>query len=301
MSNNNKWTAEQMPDLKGRIAVVTGANSGLGFEVARALAGKGAEVIMACRSQERGEQAARDIRENVPGAQLSHWSLDLADLFSVRAFAAGFRDKYSKLDLLFNNAGIMAVPYGKTKDGFESQIGTNHFGHFVLTGLLLDLMRDTPHSRVITTSSYAHHIGRINFADLNRERFYQKWLAYGQSKLANVLFGYELNRRLSQNGGNPISVVAHPGYAATNLQHTTRLFSLLNPLMAQSQEMGSLPLLYAGTHEDIKGGEYIGPDGFLAQRGYPKRARSSRRSYDRELAARLWDVSEQQTGMRYEF
>jgi len=299
VSENNRWTTKNMPDLIGRSALVTGANSGLGYETGLALARKGAAVVMACRSEERGSAASDRIREQLPEAQLEVWTLDLADLQSVRDFADRFNKKYSHLDLLFNNAGIMAVPRGKTKDGFESQIGVNHFGHFALTGLLLGTLRDTPNSRVITTSSYAHFLGKMDFTDLDSEGFYQKWLAYGQSKLANVLFGYELNRRLAQNGANPISVVAHPGYAATNLQHTTWLFSLLNPLVAQSQEMGALPLLYAATSDTIKGGEYVGPDGFLAQRGYPKIARSSRRSLNKEDAARLWEISEQRTGVKY--
>jgi NAD(P)-dependent dehydrogenase (short-subunit alcohol dehydrogenase family) len=288
-----------MTDLTGRFALVTGANSGLGYETSLALARKGAAVVMACRSEERGAKAADRIREQVPEAELEVWTLDLADLQSVRDFADRFNNQYSGLNFLFNNAGIMAVPRSKTKDGFESHIGVNHFGHFALTGLLLDTLRNTPSSRIITTSSYVHFFGKINFSDLDSEGFYQKWLAYGQSKLANVLFGYELNRRLSQNGANPISVVAHPGYAATNLQHTTWLFTLLNPLVAQSQEMGALPLLYAATNDTIEGGEYVGPDGFLAQRGYPKIARSSRRSHDMQAAARLWEISEQRTGVRY--
>jgi NAD(P)-dependent dehydrogenase (short-subunit alcohol dehydrogenase family) len=180
------------------------------------------------------------------------------------------------------------------------QFGTNHLGHFALTGRLIGLLKRTPNSRVVTVSSYAHMLGRINFNDLNGQKYYQKWLAYGQSKLANVIFGYELQRQAAQNGGNPISVVVHPGYAATNLQHTTTFFRSLNPIMAQSQEMGALPTLYAATSPEIKGGEYIGPDGFMGQRGYPHKARSSGASLNQQTAERLWEVSEALTGIRIE-
>jgi len=261
MSKNNKWTTKDIPDQNGKVVIVTGANSGIGFEASRALAGRGATVVMACRSLDKGEAAARQIRGEYPEAQLDLKQIDLADLSSVRAFAEDFLAEYERLDILINNAGVMATPYRKTVDGFELQFGANHLGHFALTGLLIELLKKTPESRIVTVSSYAHFIGRINFNDLGSEKSYQKWLAYGQSKLANVLFGYELQRRSARNGGNPISVVVHPGYAATNLQHTTTFFQMLNPIMAQSQEMGALPTLYAATSPEIQGGEYIGPEG----------------------------------------
>jgi NAD(P)-dependent dehydrogenase (short-subunit alcohol dehydrogenase family) len=300
MNKKNKWTTKNIPDQSGKIVIVTGANSGIGYEVSRALAHKGATVIMACRSLEKGETAAQQIRRENPKGQLVLQQLDLANLNSVRQFAENFLSEYDKLDILFNNAGIMATPYGKTVDGFELQFGTNHLGHFALTGLLFDLLKNTPESRVVTVTSYAHYFGKINFDDLNSNRFYQKWLAYGQSKLANVLFGYELQRRSARRSNNPISIVAHPGYAATNLQHTSSLFSMLNLIMAQSQEMGALPILYAATSPEIQGGEYIGPDGFLGQRGYPHKARSSGRSHDQDTAQRLWEVSKELTGIQFD-
>jgi NAD(P)-dependent dehydrogenase (short-subunit alcohol dehydrogenase family) len=296
---NNKWTINQMPDQSGKVVIVTGANSGIGFESARALAHKGAVVIMACRSLEKGEIALEKIQNENPAGKVVLQQIDLADLASVRRFAENILSLYDRLDILINNGGIMATPYGKTVDGFETQFGTNHLGHFLLTGLLIDLLKDTPDSRVITVTSYAHYFGRIAFNDLNGENFYQKWMAYGQSKLANVLFGYELQRRTASDGGNPISVVAHPGYAATNLQHTTTFFSMLNPIMAQSPEMGALPILYAATEPEIKGGEYIGPDGFLGQRGYPHKASSSQRSHDEDTALHLWEVSEELTQLKF--
>lgn len=299
MSNNQKWTIDQMPDQSGKIVIVTGANSGIGYEAARALTLKGATVIMACRSPEKGETAAAQIRSQQPKGKVILKQLDLADLSSVRNFAEVFLSEYQQLDILINNAGVMATPYRNTADGFEMQFGTNHLGHFLLTGLLIDLLRKTPKSRVVTVSSYVHLLGKINFDDLNSEKRYQKWLAYGQSKLANILFAYELQRRSAQNGGTPISVVVHPGYAATNLQHTSSFFSFTNSFMAQSQEMGALPTLHAATSPDIRGGEYIGPDGFLGQRGYPHKARSSKRSHDPETAQRLWAVSEKLTGIRF--
>lgn len=297
---NDKWTLENIPDQRGKIVIVTGANSGIGYEAARALARKGANVIMACRSLEKGEAAVAQIRrENLQGDVILR-QLDLADLSSVRNFADEFLAEYKQLNILINNAGVMAIPYRKTKDGFEMQFGTNHLGHFALTGLLFELLKNTPNSRVVTVSSYAHIVGKINFDDLNSEKSYQKWLAYGQSKLANLLFAYELQRRSAKKGDNPISIAVHPGYAATNLQNSSSFFSFTNNFMAQSQEMGALPTLYAATNPEIEGGEFIGPDGFLAQRGYPHKARSSARSYDPETAQRLWQVSEELTGVRFD-
>jgi NAD(P)-dependent dehydrogenase (short-subunit alcohol dehydrogenase family) len=300
MQTQKNWTLEKIPDQRGKTVIITGANSGIGFEATRALAGRGAQVVMACRSLEKGELAVNQIRSENPMAQVELSHLDLADLASVRDFSARFLETGDRLDILINNAGVMAIPYGKTADGFEMQFGTNHLGHFVLTASLVEALKRTPGSRVVTVSSYAHYLGRINFDDLNSEKFYQKWLAYGQSKLANVIFGYELQRRIARNGDNPISVVVHPGYAATNLQHSSWFFRALNPIMAQSQEMGALPTLYAATEPNIRGGEYIGPDGFFGQHGYPHVARSSRRSHDQETAKRLWQVSEGLTGIQFD-
>jgi NAD(P)-dependent dehydrogenase (short-subunit alcohol dehydrogenase family) len=301
MTAEYKWTTKDMPDQGGKVVLVTGANSGLGFETSKAMAAKGAEVVMACRNMLKGEAAIGAILGEVPDARLKLIALDLSDLESVKAFAAAFRAQYAKLDILFNNAGVMAIPKRQTAQGFEMQFGTNHLRHYALDGLLINLLVETPNSRVVTISSYAHLFGWMNFKDLNGERFYYKWLAYGQSKLANLLFVYELQRRLAEHGRNTISVAAHPGYAATNLQHASGLFAFLNPIMAQSQEMGALNPLYAATHPDLGGGEYIGPDGFLAQRGYPHLARLSRRSYDEAAAKRLWQVSAELTGVKWPF
>jgi len=300
MSDTDAWVEENIPDQSGKLALVTGANSGLGFEVSRGLALKGATVLMACRNLEKGEEAAARIRDESPGGEVRLMQLNLADLHSVRQFVEDFRAEYDHLNILANNAGVMATPYGKTADGFELQFGINHLGHYALTGLLLDALESTPGARIVTVSSYAHWFGWINFRDLNGEKFYYKWLAYCQSKLANLLFAYELQRRLSRNGKNSISLAAHPGYAETNLQRHTALFSFLNPILAQSQEMGSLPVLYAATRPEIAGGEYIGPDGFLGQRGYPHKALSSPGSHNHTNAQRLWDVSEELTGVNYE-
>ena len=301
----SKWTAERIPDQTGKTAVVTGANSGLGLETARELARKGARVVMGVRSAEKGEAAAEDIRADVPGAQLEVARLDLADLASVRAFAAAHQ---APLDLLVNNAGIMMTPKGTTADGFETQFGTNHLGHFALTGLLLDALRKAGAARVVTVSSIEHYPGRIRFEDIHSERLpYGPRKAYRQSKAANVLFGLELERRLSAGGANVISVLAHPGYSDTNLQTTGPtgpakwvMQFVGNRLIAQSAEMGALPQLYAATAPDVQGADFIGPDGMRALRGHPTRVIPSRYATDPEIAERLWSLSEEMTGVTYE-
>jgi NAD(P)-dependent dehydrogenase (short-subunit alcohol dehydrogenase family) len=287
-----KWTAADIPDQSGRTHVVTGANSGLGQVIATELARAGANVIVACRDTAKGEQAASAMPGN---AEVRH--LDLSDLASVRAFAAGLGD----IAVLVNNAGVMATPQRRTKDGFELQIGTNHLGHFALTGLLLGRIAD----RVVTMSSFAHRMGRIDLDDLNWERRrYQRWAAYGQSKLANLLFTYELQRQLTATGSSRQALASHPGYAATNLQsHTDSIqdgvMGITNRLFAQSADMGALPALYAATVPSIPGGSYVGPDGPLEQRGYPKIVKSSKRSYDEATAAGLWTLSEELTGVTF--
>jgi NAD(P)-dependent dehydrogenase (short-subunit alcohol dehydrogenase family) len=287
-----KWTAADIPDQTGRTHVVTGANSGLGQVIATELARAGANVIVACRDTAKGERAASAMPGN---AEVRH--LDLSDLASVRAFAAGLGD----IAVLVNNAGVMATPQRRTKDGFELQIGTNHLGHFALTGLLLGRIAD----RVVTMSSGAHRMGRIDLDDLNWDRRrYQRWGAYGQSKLANLLFTYEFQRQLTATGSSRQALAAHPGYAATNLQsHTDSIqdavMGITNRLFAQSADMGALPALYAATVPSIPGGSFVGPDGPLEQRGYPKIVKSSKRSYDEITAAGLWTSSEQLTGVTF--
>ncbi|SEL30345.1 oxidoreductase [Rhodococcus maanshanensis] len=288
-----KWTARDIADQTGRTFVVTGANSGLGEVAARALGAAGASVILACRNVDKGGAVAAQIGEN---AQVRR--LDLADLASVREFAAGLE----KVDVLINNAGVMAVPKGTTADGFETQFGTNHLGHFALTGLLLDRITD----RVVTMSSLFHRLGSIDLDDPNyQRRTYRRWPAYGQSKLANLMFAYELDRRLSQSGSGVKSVAAHPGYASTGLQgHTQSIWDRLmvvGDLMAQSAEMGALPELYAATAPDVSGGTYFGPDGPFEQRGYPKVVGSSTKSRDKTVARALWGESERLTGVTYSF
>jgi NAD(P)-dependent dehydrogenase (short-subunit alcohol dehydrogenase family) len=296
-----KWTAENIPNLEGKIALITGANSGLGFEASLAFAKKYATVVMACRDMTKGQEARQRIENEVSGAQLIVMELNLASLESIKTFAARFIQTYSHLDILLNNAGVMAPPYRRTEDGFELQIGTNHFGHFALTGLLLKRVLFTPNSRVVVVSSFAHHMGRINFDDLNWTHKYSKWPAYGQSKLANLLFAYELDRRFKAADSNSIAMAAHPGYSATHLQRHTGLFAFLNTFLAQSSYMGALPILFAATADGVQGAEFYGPDGFLEMRGYPQKTRSSKASYDAALAKRLWTVSEKVTGVRYAF
>jgi len=306
-----KWTISNIPDQSGKVVIVTGANSGLGFETARALAAKGAQVVMACRNQGKAEAAAQEILAEFPQAKVDLMSLDLADLASVRAFADSFNKRYQKLDALCNNAGIMAIPYRQTADGFEMQFGVNHLGHFALTGLLLEALKAAPGARVVTVSSMAHRLGKIDFDNLRGEKSYRRWPAYGQSKLANLLFTYELQRRLDAAGIPVLAMAAHPGWSSTNLQYAgprmdgSRLMlkanQIANNLFGQSQRMGALPTLYAAAAPDAAGGAYYGPDGFHETRGYPVRVFSNQRSQDRAVAARLWEVSEALTGVKYQF
>jgi NAD(P)-dependent dehydrogenase (short-subunit alcohol dehydrogenase family) len=303
------WTAADIPDLDRREAIVTGSNSGLGLQIAQELARHGAQVVLACRDTRKGDAAAARIRGEAPGAELKVARLDLADLASVRRFADWYTDSRGGLDLLVNNAGVMALPHRRTADGFEMQFGTNHLGHFALTGLLLPALLERPSARVVTMSSGAHQLGRFNFDDLQRERRYQRWMAYGQSKLANLLFAFELARRAALADLDLTSVAAHPGYAATNLQLAgarmegsglkARFAELGNRLFAQSDTQGALPALYAATMPDVTGGEYFGPDGRTGMRGYPTRAGTNKAARDPELARRLWTASEELTGVTY--
>lgn len=310
----SSWDSSRMPDCADRTVLVTGANSGLGFEATKAFARKGATVIMACRSTERGREAAADIKDGVgdTGATLNVRECDLASLGSIESFAAGVARDYDGLDILCNNAGVMAIPRRETEDGFETQLGVNHLGHFALTGRLLGLLLagDTT-SRIVTHSSGAHEMGRMDFDDLHREDSYGKWEAYGQSKLANLLFAYELQRRLEAAGADAISVACHPGYAATNLQYRgpketgsrlrLGLVKAANAVLAQPAAKGCLPLLYAATAPDVAGGEFYGPGGLLNMRGSPERQASSDASYDEADAAELWRRSEALTDTTFEF
>ncbi len=303
------WTADEIPVLDGRTAIVTGANSGLGLETARALARRGAQVVLACRNPAKARSAEQEIAGVSRNANaVSTLPLDLANLTSVRDFAASFRTRHGALDLLVLNAGVMATPESRTADGFEMQLGTNHLGHFALGGLLLDALLATPGSRVVTVSSSAHRLGRIDFDDLHSERRYGPWRAYGQSKLANLLFTFELQRRLERRGAQTIAVAAHPGYAATQLQERprarnaavmARLVSIGNRILAQDAAMGALPTLYAATAPDVRGGDYFGPDRGFEMWGHPRRVGTTARARDEQVARRLWSVSEELTGVHY--
>jgi NAD(P)-dependent dehydrogenase (short-subunit alcohol dehydrogenase family) len=305
----SRWTFADLPELTGKTIVVTGANGGLGFEVTRAIAGKGATVVMACRSETKARAAIERIEADVPGARLRFEALDLADLDSVRAFAERTAETTPTVDVLLNNAGIMAIPRRETAQRFEMQLGTNHLGHFALTGLLLPRLLAVPGSRVVTVSSSMHYGGKVDFDDLDGQRRYNKWKAYNQSKLANLLFAYELQRRLAAAGTTTISVAAHPGYSETNLQgegptqHGARirgaLYRGLHVAFAQSAQSGALPLAYAAVGPDVAGGDYFGPGSIMQLWGAPKKVGSSGRSYDEAVAAKLWDVSEERTHVRY--
>ena len=299
-----------MPDLTGRVAVVTGANSGIGLQAARQLAGHGADVTLAVRDEARGAAAATQIEAWEPGARVSVTPLDLADLASVRSFADVWSNEHPQgLDLLINNAGIMATPRRITPDGFEAQLATNHLGHFALTALLLPALIARPRSRVVTISSQVHRMGRMHFDDLMATRRYSAWGAYAQSKLANLLFTRELQRRLDLTGIATLAVAAHPGYAATNLQSggprmrnrgwMERITDLGNQVFAQSAEMGALPTLFAATAPGLPGDSYVGPDGFLEQHGHPRLVDRSSAARSDAVARRLWAVSEELTGVRF--
>jgi NAD(P)-dependent dehydrogenase (short-subunit alcohol dehydrogenase family) len=297
------WSLENAAAQTGRIAIVTGANAGLGFETALALAGKGCSVVLACRSIPKAQTAKAQILARHPGATVECMSLDLCDLQAVRAFARAYAKHHDRLDLLINNAGIMMPPFSLTKDGFESQLAANYLGHFALTGLLLPLLTRTSGARVVSLSSLAHKWSGIRFDDMNFKRGYNKRLAYGQSKLACLMFAYELQRRLHRAGYSALSVAAHPGVSATNLfRHMPALVGMLNPLTAlvfQSAQGGALPTLYAALGDDIAGGDYCGPRSMGEMRGDPVKVGSNRRSRNVEDAARLWTLTEELTGVRY--
>jgi NAD(P)-dependent dehydrogenase (short-subunit alcohol dehydrogenase family) len=303
------WNQEDIPDLSGKTAVVTGANSGLGFHTSRELANHGAYVVMACRSRERGEAALQRLRDAAPGASVELRSLDLADLDSIETCAKEINDAHDGIDILCNNAGVMALPLRRTQQGFEMQIGTNHLGHFAFTSHLLSRLLARPGSRIVNVSSQAHRFGKMRFDDINWNHRYNKWQAYGQSKLANLLFTFELQRRLSASGKNSISLAAHPGYAATNLQLEgarmagssikERLMLRVNGLVAQSSRHGALPSLRACTDPSATGGDYYGPSGFAERAGPPVKVGYSARAGDAAAGARLWELSVELTGARF--
>jgi NAD(P)-dependent dehydrogenase (short-subunit alcohol dehydrogenase family) len=295
-----KWTTNNIPDQAGRTAVITGANTGLGYETAVALAAKGAQVVLAVRNLDKGNDAAARIKATHPNAAVEVQKLDLSSLESVRAAAADLRSRHDTIDLLINNAGVMMTPKSTTADGFELQFGTNHLGHFAFTGLLLDRVLAAPGSRVVTVSSMGHRFGRIDFDDLQSEKSYSRTGAYGRSKLANLLFTYELQRRLA--GTKTIAVAAHPGSSSSELgRNVPALVQLaFKPLTLQGADMGALPTLRAATDPSTLGGQYYGPDGFVEMRGYPKVVASNDSSHDTDAQRRLWTVSEELTGVTFE-
>ncbi len=315
--SKKKWKVEDIPDQSGKKIIVTGANSGTGYEAAKALALKGAHVIMACRNMEKAEKAKAKILKDNPNASLEILQLDLSDLSSVRSFAENYRKNHDTLDILLNNGGIMMVPKRiETVDGFELQLGTNHFGHFALTGLLFDLITKV-NGRIVNMSSTASNFGSIDFENLNweKEKTYSHTGAYGRSKIANLYFTYEMDRRLKKNNNGVKSMASHPGWSRTSLQSTgmrtgkKTLFSRVtrialatgNVLIAQSAAKGALPMLYAATSPDAESGAYYGPGGMGEMRGHPKKVSSNELSHDETIAKRLWEISEELIGLKYEF
>ena len=301
------WTFADVPALDGKTALVTGANTGIGLETALMLARRGARVILCSRDLARGQRALEHIRHQLPADTPSQdplllEQLDLADLENVAALAGRVRAEHDRLDLLILNAGVMVPPAGRTRQGFELQFGVNHLGHFALTGHLLPLLRRTPAARVVVVSSTAARRGKMDFTDLDfTRRGYRPWPAYCQSKLANQLFARELQRRLQAGGWDLLVTAAHPGWTATDLQRTSPLFRFLNPLLAMNPPQGALPTVRAATDPAAQPADYFGPDGFLQMRGHPVRVDMVRRARDDEAAGRLWEISEERTGVIYDF
>jgi NAD(P)-dependent dehydrogenase (short-subunit alcohol dehydrogenase family) len=303
------WTRDDMPLLEGKTAVVTGANSGLGYQVSLALAMKGTQVIMACRNRGRGEAARQRILAQNPPVQPELWDLDLARLSSVRTFAEAYLSKHRGPDLLINNAGVMAIPYARTEDGFEMQFGVNHLGHFALTSLLWKGLQQADHGRIIHVSSLAHHFGKIRFWDINWEGKYSRWGAYGMSKLANLLFNRELSRRLKSGRSGILSLSAHPGYADTSLITNSLILrgsrwkeaamGVINRNIAQTGEMGSLPVLYAATASGVEQGGFYGPSGLLRMKGSPVKQNPHPGKVNDIVARQLWELSENLTGHEF--
>jgi len=303
--SNEKWTTANIPDLTGKIIIVTGGNSGLGYESVKAFAEKGAEVIMASRSIEKGEAAKKTI--GAVKGEIVVMQLDLMDFASIKSFADNISKKYTRLDVLLNNAGIMTTPYFLTKDGLEAQNGTNHFGHFALTGQLFELIKNTPNSRIVNVSSMAHKQGKMDFDNLlfEKGKGYSPIKSYGRSKLANLLFTYELQRKMQASGIKSIAVAAHPGVSNTNLFQYLEgkmIFKIFKPLMSpfiQEQNMGALPQIRASVDENVKSGDYYGPDGFNEMKGFPVLVKSNAASHNLEDSSKLWQVSENLTGIKF--
>jgi NAD(P)-dependent dehydrogenase (short-subunit alcohol dehydrogenase family) len=301
------WNTEQIGNLKGKNVIITGGSSGIGLEAAKVLAAKGASVTLAVRNEEKGKKVAAKILAENPGAALSVMHLDLASLASIRGFAGEYKGRHDRLHILINNAGIMIPPYRKTRDGFESQFGTNHLGHFALTGHLLPLLLSTPGSRIVSTSSIAARKAKIRFDNLDGSKGYEPMRFYRQSKLACLLFAVELQHHLEKSGSSSISVACHPGISVSNLisrgsgKEASHLLKKAMRIIAQPAHKGALPTLYAATFLDLRGGEYIGPDGPGNRKGNPVQTSEVSKLFDKDLAAKLWEVSESLTGVKYAF
>jgi len=298
------WTIENIPNLNGKTIIITGANSGIGYEAAKEFSRKGATVIMACRNMDKAAKALIEIKKDIPNTDAEIMELDVSSLKSVKLFAETFKAKYTKLDILLNNAGVMMPPYGKTIDGFELQFATNHLGHFALTGELIDLLIATPGSRVVNVSSMAHMMGNMNFNDMMFEngKGYTPSKAYGRSKLSNLLFTYELQRRFEAMNADTMTVAAHPGVSSTNLgRHVGNkgFFSLMFNNMSQTPDMGALPSIRACVDKDVRGGQYYGPGNFMNMTGYPVLVKSNSKSHNIKDAAKLWELSEKLSGVKY--
>jgi len=300
MQKDTPWTYEDIPDQSGKIAIVTGANTGIGYYTAKALVEKGAEVILACRNQEKGAEAVRQIVLASPGGQAKAMKLDLAQLDSVEAFSDEFKASYKELHLLINNAGVMMPPLSKTAEGFELQFGVNHLGHFALTGRLIDILKNTPGARIVTVSSAMHLRGKIDFDNLKAEKTYNKGQQYAQSKLANVLFAYELQERYGGENGQTKSLVSHPGWTQTDLQRHISMARVLNPLFGMKTPQGALPTLRAATDPQARGGDFYGPHGWRGMKGYPVKERNiNPLAHDKMLSQKLWDISTKLTAITY--
>lgn len=298
--SNSKWNSSKIPNQKGKVVIITGATSGLGKEATKVMAGKEATVVMAVRNTKKAAGVVQEIKKTFPNATIDVRQLDLSSLKSVQGFAEEVNGAYDRLDLLINNAGVMACPYSKTEDGFEIQMGVNHLGHFALTGRLMPLLKKTKVSRIVATASVAHRSGDINFEDINWEtRDYKTNKAYGDSKLANLYFAYELARKLEGAPDAPMVVSSHPGWTKTELDRHSGLIQFFGNIVAQTVEMGTLPTLRAAVDEQAQMGNYYGPARLFEMRGHPVVVKSNERSHDKTKAKRLWEMSEQMTGVQY--
>ncbi len=295
-----KWTIDNIESQAGKTVIVTGANAGIGFETARVLSLRGAHVVMACRNMEKGEMAVKRITGEKPSGSVELMPLDLSDFESIKQFAKAFRAKHKKIDILINNAGLMFPPFSKTKEGFEMQIGVNYIGHFLLTLLLIDMLTNIPGARIVTISSIAHRLGKIDFENFRGEKKYKSLREYNQSKLADLMFAVELNQRLQKTGSNAISLAAHPGVTKSDLQRYSGLSGIMTGIVGMKASQGALPTLRAATDPNVQGGEYYGPHALNEIRGYPtNKCKVNPVVQDEGLRQELWSFTENLTGVKY--